>query len=312
MDIMEDVLPINLDDWEVVQRTHALTYPFSRSVMTLQRVFNDLARVTEPTGDPNIPPAVKKAKVLRHKLREKTEGTTGSPEAEDMVLGIDNEEDDEDEEAEDDAGEDKNEDEEYKEEDGDDLVEYPPSVIRTGTVNQRPSPTGGVSISSTSKPGKSNSSSKSKTAKKSRAALDRTSGAYAAPYASPKFTAQLMSMKTPTPTTGMSKKSHSEDSGFSFQNMMGMMMMQQQQERESIREDRFFQAEQMKMEREERAEQARQDRAQQQQMMTMMMMAMMGGGKRARGRGYSDDDDDDDNSGKKKWSPRKMSPRKEG
>ena len=280
MDIMEEMLPINLDDWEVVQRTHTLTYPYNRSVMTLQRVFNDLARVTEPTGDPNIPPAVKKAKVLRHKLREKTEGTTGSPEAEDMVLGIDNEEEDEDEEAEDDASEYKNEGEANKEEDGDDIVEYPPSVIRTGTVNQRPSPTGGGSISSSlpaAKPTKKKASSRSTTTKRSQFPLNRTSGAIAFPSVSPKFTTQLMSMKTPTTTTG--KKGHSDDGGFSFQNMMGMMMMQQQQERESIREDRFFQAEQMKMEREERAEQARQDRAQQQQMMTMMMMAMMGGGK---------------------------------
>lgn len=141
MDIMEEVLPINPDDWELVQGKHKLAYPYNRSVMTLQRVFNDLACVTEPTGDPNIPPAVKKAKILRHQLRKKTEGTTGSPEAEDMVLGIDDEEGDEDKEAEEAADEDEDEDEEdanKEEESKDDLAEffdsrtgseYPPSVI---------------------------------------------------------------------------------------------------------------------------------------------------------------------------------------
>ena len=327
MDIMEEILPINPDDWEAVQIRHEQAYPYNRTVVSLQRVFNDLARVTEPTGDPNIPPAVKRAKVLRHQLREKTDGTTGSPDADDLVLGLGDEEEEEDV-VEQGAGEDDNE-EEGNEEEGDDLAELfdsrtggdYPSVVRARTVNRRSSPTGGGSVASATLSASAAAAAavaSSKTAKKvpsqsaknAHAAFDRrTSGTITVPAASPKFTAQLMSMNKQRPATGASKNSHSVDSGFSFQNMMGMMMMQQQQERDSIREDRAFQAEQLKMEREERAQQAREDRAQQQQMMTMMMMTMMGGGKRARGRDYSDDDDADDDLGQKKKSPRK-SPRK--
>ena len=88
MQMIEDTLPINPDDWLVVQSNHTKAYP-GRTIPALQRVFNDLARVTEPTGDPNIPPAVKMAKILRHRLREKTDGTMGSPDAEDgMMIGV--------------------------------------------------------------------------------------------------------------------------------------------------------------------------------------------------------------------------------
>ncbi len=141
MDIMEEVLPINPDDWEAVQSRHEQVYPYNRTVVLLQHVFNDLNHVTEPTGNPNIPPAVKRAKVLRHQLCEKTEGTMSSPDADDMVLGLHDEEGAEDQDA--DEDEDEEEEEEANKEEGDDLAEFfnsctggdYPSVIRAGTVN---------------------------------------------------------------------------------------------------------------------------------------------------------------------------------
>ena len=131
-------------------------------------------RVTEPTGDPNIPPAVKMAKILRHRLREKTDGTTGSPDAEDgMMLGVGDEfeeededvvinianEDDDDDDDDGDVDDDNEIEVEVEDEEGDELAEYfnrraVPSVIQAaGTANLRSSPSltgggGGISIAS--------------------------------------------------------------------------------------------------------------------------------------------------------------------
>lgn len=125
------------------------------------------------------------------------------------------------------------------------------------------------------------------------------------------FGQSLRSMKM-----GSAKKSGGAGGGGDgdeFNNIMRIMLMQQQSDREqriADREHRNFQAEQDKIEREERARlqqlqqeeranqaredriQQQQDRMQQQQFMNMMMMQMMGGGKK-RARDESDSDIDD-------------------
>ncbi len=66
MDVLQEIKPINPDEWERVKSQHDIPFPgFNRTVATLQRVYSDLARVVEPTGDLNIPRPVKKAKEIR-------------------------------------------------------------------------------------------------------------------------------------------------------------------------------------------------------------------------------------------------------
>ena len=98
-----------------------------------------------------------------------------------------------------------------------------------------------------------------------------------------------------------------------FTNIMRLMLVQQQGDREhrqflaeQDKRDRDERARELQLEREERAQQAREDRQQQQQFMNMMWMQMMGGKKRAR------EDSGDENSvdDEKTTTPRKKSPRK--
>ncbi len=83
LDAIDDVLPINPAEWEQVRVLHNVQYEWhKRTTKTLMRVYGELARTSEPTGSPNMPPAVKLAKKeVRERIKAKTDGTTGSPEA---------------------------------------------------------------------------------------------------------------------------------------------------------------------------------------------------------------------------------------
>ncbi len=98
-----------------------------------------------------------------------------------------------------------------------------------------------------------------------------------------------------------------------FTNIMRLMLVQQQGDRghrqfmaEQDKRDCDERARELQLEREERAQQAREDCKQQQQFMNMMWMQMMGGKKKAR------EDSRDENSvdDEKTTTPRKKSPRK--
>ena len=101
------------------------------------------------------------------------------------------------------------------------------------------------------------------------------------------------------------------NNGFSFQNKMVVMMMQQKAEHDQACKDREFalpqpkvECNEAKLECEERAQQACEDRLQQQMqqqqlMSVMMMMGLMGGGKRVH------EHDSDDNYEHCHKSPRK-------
>lgn len=335
MDVLQEIKPINPDEWERVKSQHDIAFPgFNRTVATLQRVYSDLARVVEPTGDPNIPRPVKKAKEIRELIREKTDGTTGSPDADEVMdeggEGDDNSDDDDDDDSDDDDeviiegtsarnnnnisfesnGDDEGEDE------GDQLADFfvanatigdgmVPSVIRATNVSHS---TAGVAVAGGRRGGSVGSVTSSTVSVAARGSTPAAVSSKAA-KAKAAFNRRTAGAVVPAaspkfrnqlqsmktaPVLSRPSKSRSDDDGFSFQNMMGMMMMQQQQEREAAREERAF-----------HAQQAREDRTQQQQFMSMMMMTMVGGGKK---RARSDDDDDDDNDDSRK-SPRK-SPRK--
>ncbi len=112
-------------------------------------------------------------------------------------------------------------------------------------------------------------------------------------------------------------------SGDDFSNIMRMMMMQQQSDQEQRAADceqQIFQAQQDKIEREEmsrqlqleredRAEQARDDQKQQQQFMNMMMMQMFGGrGRNKRGATMMEETSNEDDNGNETTMPSRKSP----
>ena len=299
---LEEHLPINPTEWNTVLLHHQERYA-RRTLAAIQRRFNELARTTEPTGDPNIPPVVQRAKGICDVIMEKADGTTGSP-GDDKQLGSDEEED----EVIDNIL--------PPEDEGEQLVDFfnpDPTVVSVGGR------VGGGNAAAVSRGGGGGNNSRrgpspvvagfTAAAAPAISAAASASVASDVPRSSPKFATSIDIMKR-----GGGYSSRKGEDGFSMQNMFGMMMMSQQSdrqmnrekqemERELERERHAFQIEQWRIDREDRAREAREareERNQQQQMMTMMMMSMMGkkehdtsnkwGEHRIRKRGRTDDD----------------------
>ena len=112
LDTLEEILPISATAWERVTEVHLSRYPdMARTVDSLKRKFKELHIKKILTGDPNCPPAVRRAKVLRQQIIESMNAT-------DLNEGSegDNEEDGEDEEDEDDQEEEEAEEDEDEDE----------------------------------------------------------------------------------------------------------------------------------------------------------------------------------------------------
>ena len=74
LDLLEEHLPIGLTEWEMLLAKHEQRYPNSdRSVDSLRCKFASLYRKTVPAGNPNIPLSVKRAKVVRQKIIERSD-----------------------------------------------------------------------------------------------------------------------------------------------------------------------------------------------------------------------------------------------
>ena len=72
LDIIERRLPCSGSEWSLVANEHAETYPDTdRNVDSIKRQYQALLRRREPTGDPNCPPDVKKAKAIDRLLKAK-------------------------------------------------------------------------------------------------------------------------------------------------------------------------------------------------------------------------------------------------
>ena len=65
--VMEEVLPIGSDEWQVVVDQHNAVNP-GRSVTSMRRKYANLHRKQIPTGDPDMPPEVRAAKRVKHKI----------------------------------------------------------------------------------------------------------------------------------------------------------------------------------------------------------------------------------------------------
>jgi hypothetical protein len=78
LDIIDDIVPIGNPDWEKVWQEHSAAYStMERTQESLKRKFQELVRKKNPTGDPNCPPYVCKAKRISRKIVIATDGSTG-------------------------------------------------------------------------------------------------------------------------------------------------------------------------------------------------------------------------------------------
>ena len=68
--IMEQIVPIGPDEWDMVVSQHSISYP-GRDVDSLRRKYHSVARKSIPTGDPNMPPEVRMAKRCKHLIGAK-------------------------------------------------------------------------------------------------------------------------------------------------------------------------------------------------------------------------------------------------
>ena len=82
LSVLEDVLPIGPDEWDVVTGRHAELFP-GRDTDALRRKYNTLHRKKCPTGDPNIPFDVRAAKRIKYKIGERA-GLGGGEEEYDL------------------------------------------------------------------------------------------------------------------------------------------------------------------------------------------------------------------------------------
>ncbi len=61
--VVEAIIPIGNPDWDKLLNKHASCYPTKDcTAESLKRKFQELVRTKIPTGDPNMPPHIRKAK----------------------------------------------------------------------------------------------------------------------------------------------------------------------------------------------------------------------------------------------------------
>ena len=83
LSILEEIVPVDSDEWQKVTELHNARYP-GRTLQSLRRKFTTIHRKEAPTGDPNIPEDILLAKEV-HKLIGDKALIGGSEEIYDMV-----------------------------------------------------------------------------------------------------------------------------------------------------------------------------------------------------------------------------------
>ena len=84
LDEIDEIVPIGNPDWERVWDKHVSTFPKKeRTVESLKRKFQGLARHKIPTGDPECPPHIRNAKRIYRKIVLATDGSTGGSDVSD-------------------------------------------------------------------------------------------------------------------------------------------------------------------------------------------------------------------------------------
>jgi hypothetical protein len=76
--VVRAIIPIGNPDWVKILNEHASCYPTKdHTAKLLKRKFQELTRTKIPTGDPNMPPHICKAKHIYCRIVQVTDGSTG-------------------------------------------------------------------------------------------------------------------------------------------------------------------------------------------------------------------------------------------
>lgn len=106
LELIEEVLPIGMNEWDAVLARHVSRYPENdRTRDSIKRKFASLYNSKKPTGDPNCPPTVRKAKQLYNLIKERMDisdcesegsfpGSIGQPEEAEEEDGAEDEDPD--------------------------------------------------------------------------------------------------------------------------------------------------------------------------------------------------------------------------
>jgi hypothetical protein len=78
LEVVEAIIPIGNPDWEKILNKHASCYPtLDRTAESLKRKFQALACTKIPSGYPNMPPHICKAKHIYYRIVQATDVSTG-------------------------------------------------------------------------------------------------------------------------------------------------------------------------------------------------------------------------------------------
>jgi hypothetical protein len=89
LDIVKSCLPISAQNWQAVADVHLENYRReARTAESLRCKFPEISRRTGPTGDPNCPPYVIKAKPINRQLVQMIDALSGGSEAEKSDDGV--------------------------------------------------------------------------------------------------------------------------------------------------------------------------------------------------------------------------------
>jgi hypothetical protein len=254
LETIEDVIPIGNPDWERIWQEHLARYPTKgRTSESLKRKFQQLARTKIPTGDPNCPPYIRDAKQIYYKIVQATNGSTGCSDV-DEDFGETGETE---AERNDDEPGDEDEDIDFSnnDRDDDDIGLLNPAALlprlgesisgnnsfpadeeerasarggsRSDTESARTASTRGVSCSDTASScgGSISDTASARGGRKGKAGSD-THSKEGAGGGQKRSRALTQPFKTPRKSPNNDRDNDDDESGFTFQNMMGMMMMQ--------------------------------------------------------------------------------------
>ncbi len=80
LEVIEAIIPIGNPDWDKIlnKHEHASRYPTKDcTAESLKHKFQELACTKIPTGDPNMPPHIRKAKHIYYRIVQATDRSTG-------------------------------------------------------------------------------------------------------------------------------------------------------------------------------------------------------------------------------------------
>ncbi len=91
LDLVENFLPISAQNWQAVADIHLEKYRREvRTAKSLHRKFQEICRRTGPTGDPNCPDYVIRAKCINRQLVQMVDASSGGSEADRNDDGLSN------------------------------------------------------------------------------------------------------------------------------------------------------------------------------------------------------------------------------